>query len=221
MSGFGRRVGGVSPRMAGASVAVAGRTAGGRSAPDDLELLSKQDRAAIAKGVMPVWANMGLWQLLGLVALTTMLVLAAVLYYGPDVVRDHRLAGTWKPAPELRAADARCKTYAFVVTDCSVKLRHVSGREPERSVSFLMFFNSGDGAPVAAVRSKSAPRAVSVGYAANDVLLNRTLSLTLGAAFFAWLTWLFVEGLLKGRYRGGKAHIALLAHLEARGMRLG
>ncbi len=68
---------------------------------------------------------------------------AAMLYglfasYGPNLVRDHRLSGTWQPAYDLRASDGECKRTNFVITFCSAKIRSVA--RPDLAPTTHRFF---------------------------------------------------------------------------------
>ena len=63
--------------------------------------------------------------------LIILLACGAMLYglvvsYGPDILRDHRLAGTWQPAYDLQAMEGRCERKNFVITFCSAKIRSVA-----------------------------------------------------------------------------------------------
>src|SRR5438046_2244510 len=59
-----------------------------------------------------------------------LLACGAMLYglvasYGSDIVRDHRLSGTWQPAYDLQAMDGKCKRTNFIITFCSAKIKSV------------------------------------------------------------------------------------------------
>ncbi len=106
--------------------------------------------------------------------------------YGPDIIRDHRLAGTWQPAYDLRATDGKCKRMNFVVTFCSANIRSVA--KPDQApvaYEFMMLFASGSGEALVPVRSTKDRAAVSILYAAETELWNRTLSFVLIAGAFA------------------------------------
>ena len=127
---------------------------------------------------------------------------AAMLYgllasYGPDIVRDHRLSGTWQPAYDLRASDGECKRTNFVITFCSVKIRSVARPDLAPTTHrFFMLFSGGGGEALVPVRSTKDRAAVSIHYAAEAKLLNRTVSFVLSAviltlfAFGAMLVFL-------------------------------
>lgn len=181
-------------------------------------LLSRRDLSHIDKGVVPTWVNMSRSHLMGFIVVVPLLVLAGLGYYGPDVVRDIRYAGTFAEADDLRATDGTCKRYMFLVTLCSASIRAVRGGQVTHQPSFLMFFRGGGGAELVPVRSKIDASVVSIEYAVRDVLLNRTLSLLGGTAFFAWIWWLFVERVRKGRYKDGPAHEAVLRYVATKSM---
>ena len=74
--------------------------------------------------------------------------------YGPDILRDHRLAGTWQPAYDLRATEGKCERTNFVITRCSAKINSVA--KPDQAPiahSFLMLFSGGGGEALVPVRS--------------------------------------------------------------------
>ena len=219
MANFGKRPGRTqaqphrsAPRQAAPSQAFTPEAAD----PTLADLVSKRDLKYIESGRLPIWANMSRLRFLAFVVFLPLLILAGFGLYAPEVVRDIRYAGTYVPAHDLRATDGKCNRYAFLVTLCSSKLRSDRRGEMERTTSFMMFFRSGDGAQMIPVRSTANASAVGISYAVNDVLLNRTLSLLGGTAFFGWIWWLFLNCVRKGRYKGGPAHEAVLQHLALR-----
>jgi hypothetical protein len=115
-------------------------------------------------------------------SLIVSLACGAALYgllvsYGPDLLRDHRLSGTWQPAYDLRAMDGKCERTNFVITFCSAKIKSVA--KPEQAPidhRFMMFFTGGGGEALVPVRSTADRTAVSIFYAADTKLWNRTLS---------------------------------------------
>ena len=127
--------------------------------------------------------------------------------YGPDILRDHRLAGTWQPAYDLRAVDGKCERTNFVLTTCTAKI--ISVARPDQApikVNFLMLFSGGGGEALVPVRSTTDRTAVSIFYAAETKLWNRTLSfvsLTAMVALFgavaALLFWSAVNSFNSGR----------------------
>lgn len=182
--------------------------------PEDL--IPKRDLKAIEKGYTPTWANMSKTQLMGFVVLLPILCLATISFYGPDLARDLRHAGKFAVATDLHATDGKCTRHAFLVTLCSASVHSESSGRVVATTSFLMFFRGGDGAELVPVRSSADRSVISIRYAVSDVLLNRTLSLLAGSAFFGWIWWLFFDCLRKGRYKGGPAHEALAQYLAAR-----
>jgi hypothetical protein len=97
--------------------------------------------------------------------------------YGPDILRDHRLAGTWQPAYDLQVTDGKCERTNVVITRCSAKIRSVA--KPDQAPiahNFLMLFAGGGGEALVPVRSTTDRTAVSIFYAAETKLWNRTLS---------------------------------------------
>ena len=123
--------------------------------------------------------------------LIILLACGAMLYglvvsYGPDILRDHRLAGTWQPAYDLQAMEGRCERKNFVITFCSAKIRSVAnpGQAPITH-RFMMLFTGGGGEALVPVRSTIDRAAVSIFYAAETKLLNRTLSFVFTAGILA------------------------------------
>jgi len=97
--------------------------------------------------------------------------------YAPDILRDHRLAGTWQPAYDLRPMEGKCERTNFVLTTCTAKIKSVA--TPDQApitVNFLMLFSGGGGEALVPVRSTKDRTAVSIFYAAETKLWNRTLS---------------------------------------------
>jgi hypothetical protein len=179
------------------------------SAPAWSDQISKRDLRALEKGQLPAWTNLSQLKLLGLALFVVAMVLGALAFYGPEVARDLRYAGTFRVADDLRATEGRCKRYIFLVTFCSAKIHSVRNEQSTYSSEFLMFFRGGDGADLIPVRSSVDASAVGIQYAVSDVLLNRTLSLIGIALFFGWIAWVFLDRVRKGQYKDGPAHEAV------------
>ena len=115
-------------------------------------------------------------------SLVGLLLCVAGLYwligsYSRDIVRDHLLHGTWQPAYDLRATDGKCSRTNFVLTTCTTNIKSVAlPDQAPISVSFMMLFSSGGGEALIPVRSTKDRAAVSIYYAAETKLWNRTLS---------------------------------------------
>ena len=106
--------------------------------------------------------------------------------YGPDILRDHRLAGTWQPAYDLQAMDGKCERTNFVITFCTAKIKSVA--RPDQAPiahSFFMLFSGGGGEALVPVRSTTDRTAVSIAYTAEAKLWNRTLSFIFTAGMLA------------------------------------
>lgn len=123
--------------------------------------------------------------------LIVLLASGAMLYglvvsYGPDILRDHRLAGTWQPAYDLQATEGRCERKNFVITFCSAKIKSVANpSQAPIAHGFMMLFAGGGGEILVPVRSTTDRTAVSIFYAAETKLLNRTLSFIFAAGILA------------------------------------
>src|SRR5215510_9564351 len=203
MGDFGKRT--VNPRP-GAPLP---HTSGAQSTPAWSDQISKRDLKALERGQLPVWTNMSQLKLLGLALFVVVMVLGAAGFYGPELARDLRYAGTFRVADDLRATEGRCKRYVFLVSLCSVKIHSVRNEQSTSSTEFLMFFRSGDGAEMIPVRSNVDASAVGIQYAVSDVLLNRILSLLGLIVFFSWIAWKFLDCVRTGRYKDGPGHEAI------------
>jgi hypothetical protein len=116
-----------------------------------------------------------------------------VVNYGPDILRDHRLAGSWQPAYDLRTMDGKCERTNFVITFCSAKIKSLA-RPDQAPIDhrFFMLFSGGGGEALVPVRSTIDRAAVSIFYTAETKLWNRTLSFISAAVVLA----LFAVGAL-------------------------
>jgi hypothetical protein len=117
--------------------------------------------------------------------------------YGPDLARDHRLSGTWQPAYDLQVTDGTCKQTNFILTTCDAKIKSVA--RPDQAPiphSFMMFFSSGGGEALVPVRSTTDRSAVSIFYAAETKLWNRTLSFIVLAGLLALFDLVALLGFL-------------------------
>jgi len=159
---------------------------------------------------------MSRFKLLGLALFVMAMVLGAVGFYGPELARDLRYAGTFRMADDLRATEGRCKRYMFLVSLCSAKIHSVRTERSTNSTEFLMFFQGGDGAAMIPVRSNIDASAVGIEYAVSDVLLNRTLSLLGVVLFFSWIAWVLLGHVRKGRYKDGAAYEAVRQYVALR-----
>jgi hypothetical protein len=176
--------------------------------------------AVFKAGKLPNWTTAGPIKLvIGLLLVAAGLCFFTVTYAG-DIVRDVRLRGTWQVAYDLRAVNGSCTRYNFVVTRCSAKIQ--SNAEPSQAPvtsEFLMLFSGAGGEMLVPVRSTTNPSAVAIAYAAETKLLNRTLTFLVLAGALAAIVIGLVGALGSGRYKGGAAHLALLAgigELQAR-----
>jgi hypothetical protein len=169
---------------------------------------------AVQTGRLPYWAKAG-----PLYFVTAMIFAAGVFWlhilpYAEDLLRDHRHMGTWQPAYDMRVIEGRCTRYGHVISDCRVKIE--SAPEPNKApltIRYSMFFASGGGELLLPMRSTVDPSAITVAYAAETKLVNRTLTFlgmtgVVAAVFFGAL-----GALRQGRFVGGAAHRALVAGL--------
>ena len=134
---------------------------------------------------------------IGLLACGAMLY-GLVASYGPDLWRDHRLSGTWQPAYDLRAMEGKCQRTNFVVTFCSAKIKSVARPDqPPIPHRFMMLFSGGGGEALVPVRSTKDRAAVSIHYATDTKLLNRTLSFISSAVILALFSLIALFGFWK------------------------
>lgn len=124
-----------------------------------------------------------------------LLACGAMLYgmvatYGPDILRDHRLSGTWQPAYDLRATEGKCERTNFVITFCSTRIISIARPDqPPVTHKFMMLFSGGGGETLVPARSTTDRTAITVLYAAETKLWNRTLSFVSVAGLLALFTF--------------------------------
>jgi hypothetical protein len=85
--------------------------------------------------------------------------------------------------------EGKCERTNFVITFCNAKI--ISVAMPDQApipVSFMMLFSGGGGEALVPVRSTTDRAAVSIFYAAETKLLNRTLSFIVAAGMLALLS---------------------------------
>jgi hypothetical protein len=171
--------------------------------------------AAVKTGRLPYWANVGPVRIVVILLAAAATFWWLILPYAGDILRDHRLAGTWQPAYDMQVTDGRCTRHNFILTVCNATLK--SRAEPNQTplqIGFMMAFSSGSGQPLLPVRSTVDPARLTVAYAAETQLLNRTLTFIVMAGGLATAFLTGLSALLQGRYVGGAAHRALMAGLE-------
>ena len=108
------------------------------------DLITKSDLKALERGTMPVWTNMSQLKLIGFALLMAAMAFAALAYYGPEVSRDLRYAGTYEVAYDLRATEGNCRRYMFLVSLCSAEIHSADSNQSASSTLFLMFFRNGE-----------------------------------------------------------------------------
>jgi hypothetical protein len=182
---------------------------GAQSTPALSDQISERDLKALERGRLPVWINMSRLKLLSFALLMVATALGAVAWYGPELARDLRYAGTFSVAYDLRATEGRCRRYVFLVSLCSAKIHSIVSEQSASSTEFLMVFRDAGGADMIPVRSTVDASAVGIQYAVSDVLLNRTLSLLGIIVFFGCAAWFFFDCVRKGRYKDGPAYEAV------------
>jgi hypothetical protein len=94
-----------------------------------------------SSGKVPSWTTFGPLRFVALALGTAAILWYVTATYAGEIWRDHRLAGTWQTAYDLRAVDGSCKRYQFVMTFCSAKITSLA--EPDRAPvvsEFIMGF---------------------------------------------------------------------------------
>lgn len=131
-----------------------------------------------------VWSSVDTIKILVALCFVAILLYQALANYSKLVIRDQRLAGTWLVANDLRAADGYCNRFFLLVTFCNAEIKVIA--EPRRAPvtsSFMLFLDTGAGELLTPVRSTADPNAISIAYAVETQLKNRTLFL-LGLTLF-------------------------------------
>lgn len=170
----------------------------------------------VKSGKLPAWTKIGLVQLVIFMLAVPAVFYWAFLPYAGDILRDHRLAGSWRTAYDLQALEGKCTRHNFILTNCSAEIKSLV--EPDQQpvkVDFLMGFVSGDGEGLIPVRSTVDPSVVALAYAAETELWNRTLTFLVMTGAMAAMFLAVTRALLRGRYNGGAEHRKLLAGLES------
>jgi hypothetical protein len=185
------------------------QASGAESTPAWSDQISERDLKALERGRLPVWINMSRLKLVSIALFMVATVLGAVAWYGPELARDLRYAGTFSVAYDLRATEGKCRRYIFLISLCSAKIHSIISEQSASSTEFLMVFRDADGADMIPVRSNADASAVGIQYAVSDVLLNRTLSLLGVMLFFGLAAWFFFDCVRKGRYKDGPAYEAV------------
>ena len=173
--------------------------------------------AVVKAGNLPHWARVGPLRIVLVLLATAGGFWLLILPYAGDLLRDHRLAGTWQPAYDMKVTEGRCTRYQLPVTICEAKIKSLP--EPDRSpltIRSMMAFSSGGGEALLPMRSMVDPSAITIAYVAETKLLNRTLTFIVLAGGSAAVFLSAVTALLRGRYVGGTAHRDLLAGLAGR-----
>jgi hypothetical protein len=213
MAEFGKRNAGGRVQ----SVARAGVSPGAAATQADLAAAAE----VIAAGKLPTWTNVGPERVIMAMFLVAAVYLFFAIPYAPDLLRDRRLAGTWQAAYDMQARDGHCTRFYFLLTRCTAEIASLAEPDaPATSVGFIMGFAGGGGEALVPVRSTADPSVVTIAYAAETELRNRTLTF---AALTLMTLAVFVGGLGKlarGRYKDGEKHRELLAGLAALGARM-
>lgn len=202
------------PRAAAPTQAVEPRAAANASRTE----LSADAQRFLATGQPPSWATATRGGLIAGVLLCGAVLFAMLYSYGSGVVRDHRLAGSWQPALDVKISKAKCKRYWFLVTVCDVGYAwRERGVGKVATASFMVALKSTSGAQLLPVRSAHEPSTVTAQVAADEWLTNRTVSLLGFVLLFAFGVLGCLKGLLTGRYKTGAAYDNLVAELRTVG----
>jgi len=168
--------------------------------------------AAVARAELPPWTRQGRLMLLAGLLVVLATASAMTLNYAGELFRDLRLAHTWRTALDVRVEAPFCMSawYVFTLCDATLVPSNEDNARPYRT-QFLLSFSPEGGEFLVPVRSTADPRALATRQSADEKLSNRAL--TFGLAFVALLGIAIscIRRLASGRYRGGSAHLALLA----------
>jgi len=176
--------------------------------PDEVKTVVE----VIATGRLPRWTNVSLRRAVIIMFAIAAAYCAVVLPSVLNLVRDYRLAGTWQPAYDMQALVGKCTrlNLTFVHCEAQIKSRAEPDREPIKAEFDRPFTNGGIKTPVP-VRSTKDPSVVTIDYTAETDLSSRALDLLLMTVIFAAVFSVFLSAVLRGRYRGGAAHLRLLS----------
>lgn len=165
--------------------------------------------AAIARltaSSLPQWAKVTFRQNVYLTLYCGLALAALWIVESPDLMRDVRLAGTYRVDLGIKVDEGRCRDLLFVAQLCSVSYSwNDAGVTTAGSTYFMTSLTATSKVPLVPVRSKEDTDAISVAFAVKDKLTNRV------AGFGVWTVLLIagaMTGLLRlasGRYAGGRA----------------
>lgn len=122
--------------------------------------------------------------------------LGMIIYQGPPLLRDYRLAGSFQNDFTVKVENAKCTAYWFILKTCSVDYQILDAEPPElRTTHFMVAFTKTEGRLVAPVRSSIDRDAVTTRIAL-ELMANRIITflaitagmLALMIAFVAKLT---------------------------------
>lgn len=210
MAQFGKRNAGLSRAVRGSRIP--------KSDTSEVDVPAALEAAS--SGKVPSWTTAGPFRFVALAIGAAAVLWYTTATYGVEIVRDLRLAHTWRTAYDLRAVDGSCRRVQLVITFCSAKI--ASQAEPDRApvvTEFMMGLSSGGGEALVPVRSTVDPSAIAIAYSAETKLFNRTVTWLVVATSLLLLLMSGVSALWLGHYKGGRAHLALLnglAELQAR-----
>jgi hypothetical protein len=176
--------------------------------PDEVKAVIE----VIATGRLPRWTNVSLRRAVTIMFAIAGAYCAFVLPSVLNLVRDYRLGGTWQPAYDMQTVVDRCTRINLTLVHCEAKIK--SRAEPDRKpikAEFDRPFTTGGIKTPLPVRSTKDPSVVTIDYTAETDLSSRALDLLLMTALFAAVLSVFLSAVLRGRYRGGAAHLRLLS----------
>src|SRR5438270_13493155 len=79
--------------------------------------------AVVKRGKVPAWTSYGPAYLVIVALCLAGLLWHLTTTYAGEILRDHRLAGTWQTASDLQAVYGSCRRVELMVTCCSATIR--------------------------------------------------------------------------------------------------
>ena len=175
---------------------------------------AQADRRTEPKTVkQPAWLSPPVRAYLVLIAISASLIAWLAWLYGAEIIRDHRHAGTYRIARDIKVEQGSCQRVLFLVTFClaemstPIEINGYLGKLTIYSRAMVSLTETG-GQPMVAMRSSIEPTAVGIKYMTEDSLLNRTLTLLFLLLPLAYGLAYSLFCLTTGRYVGGGGGVA-------------
>jgi hypothetical protein len=193
---FGKRVGGATAQ-AGMTMPMARgvtRTSAPVAAP------------TVADAQLPHWATASLADTLKVCAIMAGVLVLIVWAFGPELLRDRRLADTYIPDFSINVESGKCRNMLYLVSYCGTDFSYDDATGIKQKIATHQLYGLGSmgGKPMIPMRSVAEPEAVSTAVAVYDHLLNRTITFLVVVLLFGVGFLKTVWSLMAGRYIGGR-----------------